>query len=226
MKVRDVMTHGAVTVHESSAFREIVDAMLAHDVSGVPVVDSRGHLLGVVTEADLLSKEAYEGRSRSRALAFVVSPIAHRKRFWTKAAGATARDVMTAPATTADPEEDLRAAARRMLERGLKRLPVVQDDRVIGVLSRHDVLRVFAESDERLRQAVQDALRPFIGWVPEYDVRASVSDGVVVLEGSVAYSSDARMIAAAVQRLEGVLAVHNRLTGRWERQSMPPIPWV
>ncbi len=130
MKVRDVMTTPAITVGPDTPFAEIVDRLLSNDISGLPVVDDDGRLVGIVTEADLVSKEAYDHRRR-RALGLVADYLRGRDPQWVrKAAGQTAADLMTAAPATASHEEGLAAASRRLLEEHHKRLPVVDDGRI------------------------------------------------------------------------------------------------
>lgn len=135
------MTTDVVTVRPEATYGEIVDRLLSHDIGGVPVIDADGILLGVVTEADLVSREAY-GPERRRPLGLVADFLRGRDPAWLrKASGTTARELMTSVVTTASPDDELRVAARRMLESGHKRLPVVvTDGRLVGVLSRRDVL--------------------------------------------------------------------------------------
>jgi CBS domain-containing protein len=139
--VRDVMTTDVVTVGSDATFGEMVDRLLSHDVSGLPVIDADGMLLGIVTEADLVSREAY-GPERRRPLGLAVDYLRGRDPAWVrKASATTAREVMTTVVTTASPDDELRVAARRMLESGYKRLPgVAADGRLVGIVSRRDVL--------------------------------------------------------------------------------------
>lgn len=141
MHVRDVMTDDVVTVGPDAPYREIVDRLLAHDISGVPVVDADGALVGVVTEADLVSREAY-GAERRRPLGLVLDYLRDRDPAWVrKAAGRTAGELMTRVVTTASPDDELRVTARVMLESGHKRLPVVgADGRLVGIVARRDLL--------------------------------------------------------------------------------------
>lgn len=139
--VRDVMTTDVVTVGPDATYLEIVDRLLAHDVSGVPVVDGDRSLLGIVTEADLVSREAY-GPERRRPLALLLDYLRDRDPAWVrKASGSTARELMTHIVTTAAEDDEVRVAARAMLESDVKRLPVVAaDGRLVGIVSRRDLL--------------------------------------------------------------------------------------
>lgn len=141
MHVRDVMTTDVVTVTPDTGFGEIVELLLDHGISGLPVVDADGALVGMVTEADLVSREAY-GPERRRPLGLVLDYLRDRDPAWVrKASGTTARDLMTREVTTASPDDELRVIARVLLESGHRRLPVVRaDGRLAGIVSRRDVL--------------------------------------------------------------------------------------
>ena len=141
MHVRDVMTTDVVTVPPDADFGEIVERLLDRGISGLPVVDADGTLLGMVTEADLVSREAY-GPGRRRPLGLVLDYLRDRDPAWVrKASGTTARDLMTQVVTTASPDDELRVIARVLLESGHRRLPVVRaDGRLAGIVSRRDLL--------------------------------------------------------------------------------------
>jgi CBS domain-containing protein len=142
LRVGDVMTSRVVAVSAATPFRDVVDLMLAHEISSVPVLDDEGGLVGLISEADVLSKQAYGGRRRSVLDGF--SGLARREmRELTRSRGRTAREIMSAPVETALVDEPLRAVARRMLENRLKHLVVVD----IGIVSRRDLLRAFDRTD-------------------------------------------------------------------------------
>jgi CBS domain-containing protein len=140
MKVADVMTRAVITVGPEASWQEVTRRMLDAGVSGVPVTDPEGSLLGIVTEADLMTKPAF-GRRRQRSLAAFVELVTGDAGLVAKAMAATAGDLMTAPAITASPGEGIGAAALRMLDRSLKHLPVVDRGRLVGIVSRRDLLR-------------------------------------------------------------------------------------
>lgn len=126
-RVRDVMTTHVVRATPTTTCTQVVDLMLANGVSGVPVTDAAGRLLGVVTEADLVRREA------GRAVGTVDGPPDAR--------AGTAAELMSCPAVTASPDDDLPTTARTLLDGGIRRLPVVAaDGRLVGVISRRDLL--------------------------------------------------------------------------------------
>ena len=211
MKVRDVMSSPAITVGPDTPFAEIVDRLLENGISGVPVVSDDGRLLGVVTEADLVSKEAY-GYRRPRALALFVDVLSGRDPQWLrKGAGRVARELMTNAPTTAAPDEDLAIAARRALEARHKRMPVVEDGRVVGIVSRHDLLKPFHRTDDAVAADIAALLADPLQVPETHQAKPSVVSGVVALDGTVRWPSDIRLLEAVVARVPGVVAVENRL---------------
>jgi len=147
VKARDVMTTTVVTVAPQTPYKEVVEQLVRPDVSSVPVVDADAGLLGLITEADFISKEAY-GHRRARGLAMLADLLSARDHHWvTKATGWVAGDIMTKGVEVCAPHDDLRVLARRMLSTGVKRMPVVDESRLVGMVSRHDVLKLFDRPD-------------------------------------------------------------------------------
>jgi CBS-domain-containing membrane protein len=207
MRVRDVMTTTVVTATADTPFQRLVDLMLRHGISGIPIVDDRHHPIGIVTEADLVSKEAYGARRRPLDVAAAFAFRAENT--WaTKARGLTAGGVMSAPVRTVRPDDQLRLAAARMVSTGVKRLPVVDDDgRLVGIVSRTDVLRVFHRGDDETALDVLRVLDDPLLVPDDHTVTASVHDGVLTLHGSVSAASHIRLIDAMVRQVPGVVDV-------------------
>ncbi|HEV8637151.1 MAG TPA: CBS domain-containing protein [Chloroflexota bacterium] len=207
--VQDMMTSDVVTVEPSTPFKEIVARLAGRRVSAVPVLDADGRVLGVVSEADLLLKEEHPDAEQSVPLVWTRRRRIERE----KAAGTCARELMTAPPVTVPPTATVAEAARRMHTAGVKRLPVVgEDGRLLGIVSRADLLKVFARPDEAIRREIVDEviLRDFMMDPSRFFVR--VEDGVVVLEGAVERRSLVPFVLRAVQGVESVVRVENRLT--------------
>src|SRR5262245_42814610 len=157
--VRDIMTPTVVTARAQTPIPELVDEMVRHGISGVPIVDSDHRLIGVVSEADLMTKAAYGGLHR-RPLAVLGDLLrGHERRWLAKSAALTAGQIMTTGVHTARPMQTVRAAARQMVEAGVKRLPVVEGDRLVGIISRADVLVSMHRSDEELHSSIAAAMR-------------------------------------------------------------------
>jgi CBS domain-containing protein len=205
--VRDVMTANVVAVREGTGYKEIVTLLRRHRVSAFPVLDQAGRVAGVVSGADLLAKEALPEFPKGAVR------LAWRLRQRSKATGVTAADLMTAPAVTISPGADVAEAARLMLSRHVKRLPVVSDDgRLVGIISRTDALRVFERPDEHIRDEVIEAVvTEAFGLDPDvFDV--TVELGIVTLAGPVNRRVAALDLLAAAQKIEGVVAVRDRLS--------------
>lgn len=209
MNARDVMTTPVVTVGPDTSLKEIIALLMEHGVSGLPVVAADGALLGVVTEADLVSKEGYSGRRRP--LSVMADLLSGDGRWSRKAAGFTAGDVMTRQPFIAEPGEEVGRLARRMLDRGVKRLPVVDGGRLVGIVTRHDLLRVFNRPDEAIAADIRTRLASPRYTPEDQAVSFSVDEGIVSLEGSVLHEGDRPVVEGMVRAVPGVIAVVSRL---------------
>jgi CBS domain-containing protein len=205
--VKDLMTTPVVTVEPTTPFKEIVARLAQHRVSAVPVVDNDQRVLGVVSEADLLLKEEFPEPEKD--LPRWSTRRARLERG--KAAASVAHDLMTVAVMSIAPEATVAEAARRMHTARVKRLPVVEGGRLVGILSRGDLLKVFDRSDADIRrEIIEDVI------VGEFMMAPSrfflhVTDGVVVLQGRVERRSLLPYVVRAVQGVEGVVRVENRL---------------
>lgn len=184
MKVGGLMTDDVVSAVPTMSFREVAKSLAEHEISGVPVVDDDDHVVGVVSESDLLARHEL-----------------------------TARDLMTTPAVTVHAEETVADAARLMVRRGVERLPVVdEEERLVGIVTRRDLLGVYLRPDAEIRRRIcEDVLSDTMG-LPEYAVDVHVLDGVVTLGGHVRQRSQARMLVGLAERVDGVVAVVDRLS--------------
>jgi CBS domain-containing protein len=205
--VEDVMTREVMCAHEDTPYKELVKLLAAWRVSAVPVVDDRRHVLGVVSEADLLVKQQKPARPGIRLLS-----ARHRREARAKARATVAAELMSRPAVTIGQRATLAEAARRLHAAGVKRLPVVDPvGRLVGIISRVDLLKVFLRSDEDLyREIVDDVIFGELFMGPNrFDV--DVQDGVVVLQGRCERRSLIPTVVRAVAGVEGVVRVENRL---------------
>ncbi len=225
MKIRDIMTKHVITVASDAPLKEVIEHMVHSEVSGVPVVDSSGRLLGIVTEADVITKEAYGGR-RPRALELLVDTLAGRDHHWVaKAAGLTAADVMSEHPVVCEPSDEVATVARRMLERGVKRIPVVEDGLLEGIVSRQDILAIFDRSDDAIANEVAQVLTTHPNLPDDRHVRSTINDGVVTLSGDVRYEWDKPVVIAIVRSVPGVLDVVSHLHHRESNPRSSPSPW-
>lgn len=214
MKVRDVMSSPVFVVRPDASFAEVVDEMLDHDVSGVPVVDADGAVLGIVSEADLIANDAY-GYRRHGVLGFIGAFMRDRDPQWfRKAAARTARELMTSAPSAVAPNASLSAVAQQMLEEHHKRVPVVDDGRLVGIVTRHDLLHQFHRADDELLDDIQRVLADEWRVPTTHEATVSVKRGIVTLEGNAQFPDDVRMLESVVGKMPGVIAVENHLIAR------------
>jgi len=204
--VKDVMTTQVVAVGPAASFKEMVVKMRRSRASALPVVDGEGRVIGVVSEADMLNKEAdldAEPGTLSGLLRF-----GERE----KSAGVTAAELMTKPPVTIGPGALLSEAARLMRDRRVKRLPVINDTGLlIGIVSRADVLRVFARPDADIRREANEEVIAETFLADSPSVAVTVHDGIVTLNGRTDTGQLARGLVMAVRQIDGVVAVRDQL---------------
>ena len=215
MKVSDVMSTDIITVSPSTSLRDAATIMLDAAVSGLPVTDD-GKLVGIITEADFVQREAGEEPPRHRVLGVLFGSREGRTN-----EGTTVGEVMSTELVTVAADMRVRQAARFMVDRGVKRLPVVTDDgSLAGVISRADVMRVFVRSDTDIEGEINDLMGAGLLPVAAGDVRIEVADGVVSLGGRVDARLDADVLVDIVARMDGVLRVDSSL--EWEVDNRIP----
>lgn len=211
--VKDVMTADPVTVDPSTTVKEIAHQMLSRDIRAVPVVDVGDVLVGMVGEADVISRAGYPA-VRNRHLADLLHDAIeeHRHHWAERGVGLTAGEIMTIDVVFCRQDEPVSVAARRMLRTDVRTLPVTDDNgRLVGVVSRHDLLHLYDRPDEEIRDRIRELLDDPL-WAPDdHHVDYSVRDGVVVVTGTVVRPSDRAVVASIVRQVPGVLEVVNRL---------------
>ncbi|HUJ06514.1 MAG TPA: CBS domain-containing protein [Streptosporangiaceae bacterium] len=199
--VREVMTRSVVTASPDTSFRALVASMSEHRISALPVVEADGRLAGVVSEADLLRKEEYQDDRAARR-----PPRDHDRR--ARAGGLTAREVMSSPAITIAPEASVVAAARTLDRRHVHHLVVIEaDGAVAGILSAHDLLKVYLRTDEEIAAEIRShVITQYLGLDPDR-VDIAVKDGVVTLRGEVEHKSMVPLAIRMARDVDGVVDV-------------------
>ncbi len=191
MIIDQLMTRDVLTVDPAAGFKDMVRLLETHHVSALPVIDPERRVIGVVSEADLMLKEERDSISPRRL------PFERKTRRVerAKAAGRTAYDLMTSPAITVRPEAPVQQAARLMHKNAVKRLPVVDaSGRLVGIISRADVLRVFLREDDDIRREIVEEVIKIL-MIDPASIRVSVRDGIVDLSGRAERKSDVGLIA-------------------------------
>jgi CBS domain-containing protein len=203
--VQEIMTTRVIWVKKDATFREMAVALHENRISAFPVVDDDHKVIGVVSEADLLTKEALDDEPG------VLAGILHR-RDQAKARGVTAGELMTAAVVAVRPQDTVDHAARLMYDRRVKRLPVTDaDGHLVGIVSRADVLSVFDRTDAQIRNEITEEvlLRGFLADPLAFTV--TVKDGIVTLSGHPETSETGHEIVRQIRHLQGVVAVRDRL---------------
>jgi CBS domain-containing protein len=211
MFVRDVMTEKVFTVTRDMPLKVVATRMLEYGVSGLPVVADED-VVGVVSETDILFKERIAPERKG-----VVDWLVHYAEDppLAKLDARTAGDAMTTPAVTIQSGRSVEDAATLMLDLGIDRLPVVDSGRLVGIVTRADLVRAFTRSDELIAEEIlqEGLLKRF--WVGPSSVVLEVEQGNVVLEGRVDTEDLAEGIVDFTRRIPGVVSVESKLT--WPR---------
>lgn len=212
VKVGDLMTDEVVSAVSATSFKDVAKLLAQHDVSGLPVVDDEDRVVGVVSESDLLARQAAQAAQLTavRAENSTVPEV-------------TAGEVMSTPAVTVHAAEPAAEAARLMTRRSVERLPVVdEEERLVGIVTRRDLLRLFLRPDSEIRsRVIDDVLGDTLG-VRAEAVEVHVVDGVVTLSGVVDRQSQVPVLVRLVEQLDGVVAVASRVTGRIDDSLLAP----
>ncbi|MEV5837620.1 CBS domain-containing protein [Nocardia sp. NPDC052112] len=220
-RVADVMTRDVVTVPMEAPFRQAVRILAERGVSGAPLVDANGYVVGIVTEGDLLGKQARVGDAAQAST---------WRRLWRKlvdhgATPQTAADFMSTPVITVQPGARLTTAAALLARHNIKRAPVVDTDGGLhGIISRKDLLSVYLRTDAELADEIRAEVLTRAMWVPPTDVTVEVSDGVATLRGKVERQSMIEVITALTTAVDGVVDVRNQLVADTDDTHIPPPP--
>jgi CBS domain-containing protein len=218
MKARDVMTWGVISVEADASVERAARLMLQNKVSGLPVVDSNGALVGMVTEGDFLRRtELGTQRRRPRWLEFLIGP-GRLATEYVHAAGRKVNEIMTPDPLTVPPDTPLEQIVKVMERRRIKRLPVVEDDKLVGIVSRANLLHVLAtlarqakpgaETDDFIRDRILAELgkQP---WAPQINV--VVRNGIVDLSGVLTDERERQACVVAAENVPGVNLVHDHM---------------
>ena len=207
MKVRDVMTREVTTVPPGASLKEAARLLVQHRISGLPVVDNQDQVLGVVSEADVLRKEAAALPPRRPFAWLTGEPEFDKSKLEAHLVG----EAMTAPALTVEPDRPVGAAAKLMVEKGVNRLPVIEDGKLVGIVTRADLVRAFVRSDAEIAREIRDDVVVHDLWLDKHSVQVKVEDGEVTLAGRLDDRANAEALEALVSKVPGVVGVHSKL---------------
>lgn len=226
MKARDIMTVGVATVRPDTTLEHAAHEMIQHGVSGLPVVNDTGRILGIVTERDLLHRpELGTEHRRPRWLEFWTSPT-RRAEEYAREHGRKVEDVMSHEVVSVSPEAELGEVADLLERGGFKRLPVVENGKVVGIIGRANLVLALsrrmgdvpqaAADDITIRRSILDELKKR-DWAPIGTLDIVVRDGVVELKGTVTDVHVRDAVRVAAENAPGVVRV-------WDKLEVVPPP--
>ncbi len=194
MHVRDLMTTDVVAVGPTTSTRDAARMMFRYRVSGLPVVDPDDHVLGIITEGDFLEMEL------KRQDEGVLAP--------------EVKDVMSHSVLSVSPDLEIMDAARFMHEHSVKRVLVVEEGRMVGIISRFDIVAAFTRPDDLIEDEIREDLIRRVLFVDPETVDVQVANGVVTFVGTIGTRTEARLVEELARRLDGVVGVENNLDWR------------
>jgi CBS domain-containing protein len=220
--VREVMTSPVVSVRRTTSLKDVARLLVEHRISGLPVVDIDGTVLGVVSEADFLWKESGESAVAHRPLARILGESKSSRSKLDKVHATRAADAMTAPAITIGSDRPLAEATRLMAIHKVNRLPVVDDGILVGIITRADVVRAFVRSDQQLEETIKQDVILRILWFDPSSFGVHVKDGIAKITGHVERRSTVDIFVQAIAAVPGVVDVDASIT--WsvdDREAQP-----
>jgi CBS domain-containing protein len=214
MRVRELMTEKVLTIGPEAPIKDVAKILVANGVSGLPVCDIEGGVLGVISEGDILYKEHDPAEGHMGGpLGWIIEGSPNYKGY-AKAKALTARKAMTSPAITIAPYESVSQAARIMCERHVNRLPVVQNEKLVGIVTRADLVRAFTRTDAELEQELRQDVLERTMWIDPGNVDVTVENGGAALSGRLPTRSDVELLNRLAARVPGVVAVES--TVAWD----------
>ncbi|MEN2423948.1 CBS domain-containing protein [Streptomyces rimosus] len=221
--IDQVMNRDVVTTSPEVPFKEVADLLARHAISGVPVVDRDDKVLGVVSETDLMSHQAAQDDDAPRPWYALRRRANSARAARTKAGGRTAGDLMTSPAVTIGPRRTVAEAARTMAAHRVERLPVIDEEgRIMGIVTRSDLLSVFRRPDEEVRDEIVEDVLVRTLWLAPHTIDVRVHDGVVTLTGKLQRRSEVPIAIRLTGRVDGVVSVTDHLSYQEDDSHLRP----
>ncbi|MDX3451688.1 CBS domain-containing protein [Streptomyces sp. ME02-8801-2C] len=215
-KVGSVMTTDVVRAEYGTPFKEVARLLATHRISGLPVVDEDDKVIGVISETDLVARQAATPDPYAPRRRFTFPGLTRgTRRQAAKVRARTAGRLMTAPPVTAHADDTIVEAARTMAQHQVERLPVLDEaDRLVGIVTRRDLLQVFLRPDEEIRDEVIEDVLVRTLWLAPRSIDVSVVQGVVTLTGHMERKSETEIASSMTRRVDGVVGVVDELTYR------------
>ena len=216
VRVGEVMTRDVVSVTPDTPLKDVAAALVERGVSGLPVCDADGAVVGVLSEADLLVKQGGAPERSGGLFAWLVDTASAPD--LAKLRAHTAGEAMTAPAITVESVAPVSEAARTMVSLGVNRLPVLEDGRLVGIVTRADLVRLFTRSDEEIARDIrQDVVKRL--WIAPERIEVEVEQGEVVLRGEAETEAEAELLLKRIPLVAGVVGVRSELSWAVDRSG-------
>jgi CBS domain-containing protein len=222
LTVQDVMTRKVNTVGRETPLRDVAILLVDSGISGVPVVDAAGEVLGIVSEADFLVKEQGAKAVHHRRFASVLGETLEARAQMEKLAARTAGEAMTSPAVTIAPNRPIHEAAEIMTGRGINRLPVIKEGRLVGIVTRTDLVRAYLRTDEELARTIREDVLLRILWLDPAMFTVEVRNGEATVVGSVERRSTAAIVEETIKLVPGI--VDANVDVRWAVDDRELVP--
>lgn len=207
LTVRDAMTPHVVTAGPETPLKDVARSLIDAGISGLPVVDDGGRVLGVVSEADFLIKGQGPQAIRHRRLARLLGDSEETRHQLAKVVARTAGEAMSTPAVTIEPSRSLQAAAERMTAERVNRLPVVEGGRLVGIVTRADLVRAYLRGDRELEETIRHDVLHRILWLDPAGFEVEVQNGEARVRGHVERRSTARIVEETIAMIPGIVTV-------------------
>ena len=216
VRVGEVMTRDVVSVTPETPLKDVAAVLVERGVSGLPVCDADGAVVGVLSEADLLVKQGGSPDRSGGLFAWLVETASAPD--LAKLRAHTAGEAMTTPAVTVPAGSAVSEAARTMVSLGVNRLPVVEDGRLVGIVTRADLIRLFTRSDEEIARDIrQDVVKRL--WIAPERIEVEVEQGEVVLRGEAETEVEAELLLKRIPLVAGVVGVRSELSWAVDRSG-------
>jgi len=208
MRVAEIMTTDVLTVGPETSIKEVAEILSARGISGAPVVDEDKHVLGVVSEADIIVKE-----SRAKQPDRLHRMLHRTNGTAAKRAARTAGEAMTSPAVTVTGARRVDVAAALMLDKQVNRLPVVDEhDVLVGIVTRADLVRAFVHTDAQIAAEIREEVLLRELWLRPEDFEITVDRGEVTVAGHLPNEDERDLLIRRVGLVPGVVSVEVRET--------------
>jgi CBS domain-containing protein len=223
MMVRDVMTTSVVSVNVATPLKDVAAALIEHGISGVPVVDDAGRVVGVVSEADFLFKESGPKVVKRHALTRLFGDSKSTQKHRAKLEATTAGEAMTSPPITVRANQPIAEAARLMTDRQVNRLVVMDGDGLSGIVTRADLVRAFVRSDEELAEVIRQDVLLRILWLDPAGFTVHVTRGVARVAGHTERRSTAELVESTIAMVPGIVSVQADITWSLDDADVRPV---